>query len=239
MLSSSNLKTAAAALAQMFHSRGWIWYSQPYQLNIVGIRSQVTRANSFDDFVNVIYVNDEGKWEVEIFPATTDPGTFWLTNPIMPQGTAILKAGQYVDAYKVGIHRGYAALQQTGKVVVLRDYNRNATIDLFGDREEEGLFGINIHRATANGTSKVVDKWSAGCQVLANSSDFKRLMELAGVHRKRYGNKFTYTLIDERSYHRARLSRQLKISGGILLITALSAGMILHPNSPLNILGNG
>ena len=35
---------------------------------------------------------------------------------------------------------------------------------------EEGIFGINIHRATGKSGSKStrVDKWSAGCQVIVS-----------------------------------------------------------------------
>src|SRR6266516_7323613 len=88
-------------------------YSRPFELNIVGVRANSTRPNNFDDFINVFYKNSEGKWLFLKFPATTDPGTFWLENPLNPQGTAILKHGQYIGSHGIGMHRGkYLALVQ-------------------------------------------------------------------------------------------------------------------------------
>ena len=50
-----------------------------------------------------------------------------------------------------------------------------------------------------NGTTKFVEKYSAGCQVFANIDDFNLFMQLAQRHKTLYGNDFTYTLIDERA----------------------------------------
>ena len=66
-------------------------------------------------------------------------------------------------------------------------------------KEETGLFGINIHRASQTGTTTYVDKYSAGCQVFSNADDFNVFMQLCDRHRQYYGNDFTYTLIDERA----------------------------------------
>ncbi len=54
---------------------------------------------------------------------------------------------------------------------------------------------------------KIVDKFSAGCQVFANASDFEFFLELAEQHAKLYGNKFTYTLLDFRAMRRESLRR--------------------------------
>ena len=61
----------------------------------------------------------------------------------------------------------------------------------------DGMFGINIHHASYHGTSTQVNKWSAGCQVIASIDDFNTLMSLANKSKKQYGNSFTYTLLDE------------------------------------------
>ena len=92
---------------------GFTLYTKPYQLNIVGLRSKNVDSNSFDDEIHVFYTKPDGKWNYHIFPATTDPGTFWLNNPAYPQGTAILAQGQNRNAYSIGLHRGkYEALVQ-------------------------------------------------------------------------------------------------------------------------------
>ena len=198
-------KKSIRALISTLKSKGYLIYDKPYQLNIVGVRNETTVPNKFDDTIYVFWKNDQNKWEGKEYNATTDPGTYFLYNPLSKLGTAILKEGQWVDAYIIGLHRGiYDALVQRKPVTVIRDYDRNAVLDFENGREETGLFGINIHKAGKD--SKDVDKWSAGCQVFQKSDDFNQFMDLARKHRELYGNKFTYTLIDERAYNR-RLKR--------------------------------
>ena len=178
-------------------------FVRPYELNIIGIRADSTLPNRFDDEIHVFFKNGSGKWIHYIFPATTDPGTYWLQNPMSPQGTAILKQGQYKGSYQIGLHRGkYYALVQSKPVTVLRDYDRNAILDFWNGKPETGMFGINIHRASVNGTTKPVDTYSAGCQVFANINDFNLFMQLCEKHKQLYGNSFTYTLIDKRAIAR-------------------------------------
>lgn len=61
---------------------------------------------------------------------------------------------------------------------------------------EEGMFGINIHKAGE--ASVVVDSWSAGCQVLARDTDFRELMNIVELSIPIWGNIFTYTLLEEK-----------------------------------------
>ena len=180
--------------------KGFKTFSRPFELNIVGIRSNSTKPNSFDDTLNIFYKSSDDKWQFHQFAATTDPGTYWLMNPMNPQGTAIVKHGQYIGSHGIGMHRGkYLALVQKRPLTVVRDYDRNATLDLMNGKEQTGMFGINIHHASVNGTTRTVDKYSAGCQVFANINDFNVFMRLAERHKQLYGNDFTYTLIDERA----------------------------------------
>jgi hypothetical protein len=61
---------------------------------------------------------------------------------------------------------------------------------------QTGLFGINIHRASKWGVSKLIDRWSAGCQVIASNEDFDDFMVIVEKSSKIWGNSFTYTLIE-------------------------------------------
>jgi hypothetical protein len=183
-----------------FTAKAYRVYTRPYELNIVGIRANSTKPNSFDDTINIFYKTNDGNWQFHRFAATTDPGTYWLQNPMNPQGTAILKQGQYIGSHAIGLHRGkYLALVQQKPLTVIRDYDRNAVLDFMNGKEETGTFGINIHHASQNGTTQTVDKYSAGCQVFANINDFNLLMQLANRHKTLYGNSFSYTLLDERA----------------------------------------
>jgi len=205
---------------------GYVLYTKPYQLNIVGLRSKSTSSNRFDDEIHVFYTKPNGQWDYHVYPATTDPGTFWLNNPSYPQGTAILAQGQYIDAYALGLHRGkYEALVQVKPVTVMRDYDRNSFLDFSNGTKQEGLFGINIHRAERKGTTKFINKYSAGCQVFQNAEDFSTFMKLCEKHRKLYGNRFSYTLVDFRSLSRVTLKR---IVTATTFIAAVTLGYILR-----------
>ena len=205
------------AFISLAKAKGYDIYNKPYQLNIFGVRNNSTTPNKFDDQLYVFYKDDKDNWKGNVYPITTDPGTYWLKNPMAVEGTAILKEGQYKNAYKLGLHKGdYKALVQTGKVTTIRDYDRNAILDFNNGKETTGLYGINIHRASATGSSQNVDKWSAGCQVFQNANDFKEFLNLAEKHNDLYGNSFTYTLVDERAYN-----RKLKRFGAYLIGGAL------------------
>lgn len=187
----------------VLQKKGYRIFLRPFELNIVGVRTDSAKPNSFDDVIYVFFNNSEGKLIEHKFQATTDPGTYWLKNPMNPQGTAILKEGQYLNSYGLGMHRGkYLALVQKRPVTVMRDYDRNAVLDFLNGKPDTGMFGINIHRASENGITKTVDHFSAGCQVFANATDFVLFMSLCERHKNLYGNDFTYTLIDERAVSR-------------------------------------
>jgi hypothetical protein len=178
--------------------KGYRFFTQGnYNLNIVGVRTANPVPNKFDDTIYVCYRQDE-KWRMDAYRCTTDPGLFWLENPMVARGTAIMKPGQYRGAYKIGTHRGYKALAQIGgPVTILIDSNRDSVLDFDVTKEDSGYFGINIHRARMDGTSTVVDKWSAGCQVFADSFSFEAFLETCEKSRDVYGNSFTYTLLEE------------------------------------------
>ena len=213
-------------LLNTLKSKGYSIYDKPYQLNIVGRRSDITRPNSFDDWIYIFYKDNDDDWEGWKAKATTDAGTYWLENPSQSKGTALLKAGQYVDAYQIDRHNGkyFAVTQRLKPVVVIRDYNRNNVLDFNNGREESGMFGINIHRADSNGTTTTINKYSAGCQVFANADDFDKFMDMAYKQKELYGNKFTYTLIDERTYNRRRRRRIIAYSSiGVVLVVGIVA----------------
>lgn len=198
-------------LMKALKDKDYVIYEQPFQLNIVGVRNAESQPNKFDDQLYVFYKDENWNWVLKEYPITTDTGTFWLLNPMSSLGTAMLKEGQYIDAYKQGLHKGqYTALVQDKPVTTYRDYDRNAVFD-FGQRETTGNYGINIHKAGAD--SQNVDKWSAGCQVFQKSEDFQEFMQLTDKHKANFGNKFTYTLLDERALERK--GRRFLLYGGM------------------------
>jgi hypothetical protein len=190
-------------------SKGYEVDTRPYALNVVGVRnSNATDQYTFDDKLAYFYYDGSGVLRGKIVAGTTDPSTYYLQNPMSgakDKGTAILKSGQYKNVYRIGLHRNkYEALVQTGgKVTTIRDNDRNAYINYFAPTTS-GYYGINIHRASRGKKNEAtIDYDSAGCQVFMREGDFNEMMSLARIHRDKYGNKFTYTLIDERDLLKA------------------------------------
>ena len=187
-------------------SKGYKWFhdnlNQGYDVNIVGIRNSKTKGrvtNAFDDKMTISYKCEVGAWHFHEYDCTTDPGTHWVENIINDSGVAILKPGQYRGSHKIRLHQGkYEALGQKKPVTVYRDNNLDETYDY--DNASTGIYGINIHRATAksSGKSTRVDKWSAGCQVIARNSEWHEFLNICKKARDIHGNSFSYTLIESK-----------------------------------------
>jgi len=195
------MKFTIEQLKSVFENKEYDFIEENHSnsINIIGIRSNATIANSFDDWLYLIYENENGNREIKEFPITTDPGVYWLKNPINVNGTAVLVPGQYKNVYTIGLHQGkYEALKQYGKLKVWRDNNRDLNIDQNG-KIYEGVFGINIHRSNAKTESAIVEKWSAGCQVFKRVKDFNLFMEVCKKTQLKY---FTYTLLEEKDFEK-------------------------------------
>jgi len=174
-----------------------------YDVNIIGVRNSKTKGrvtNAFDDILTISYKID-GEWQYHEFNCTTDPGSHWVENLLNKKGVAILKPNQYRGSHKLDFHQGrYLALRQKSDVTVYRDNDRDNNYDLNESKTDTGVFGINIHRATgrSGGKSIRVDKWSAGCQVIADNDDWHTFLGICQSAREIHGNSFSYTLIESK-----------------------------------------
>ncbi len=179
------MKYAMLDLLEEFKRLGYAWP----RFHLIGMRSKADVPNEFDDtFYLIDGVN------LFVYTGTTNPGLAWLKRPGQKAGAAVLKPGQYLDSWMLGLHRGrYKAWTQVKPVTVYRDNNLDGKSDTTGV-QQKGLFGINIHRASENWISKVIDKWSAGCQVLNQPDQYKQFIELSIQSQQKF---FTYTLLTE------------------------------------------
>ena len=185
-------------------SKGYKYFTGgDYDVNIIGVRNSETKnrvTNAFDDCITLSY-KVEGEWKFHCYKCTTDPGTHWVENIMREDGVAILKPGQYRGSHKIRLHQGkYEALGQKKPVLVYRDDNRDNNYDLLEENVQQGLFGINIHRATGKkgGKSTRVDKWSAGCQVIADNDDWHEFLGICKKASEIWGNSFSYTLLESK-----------------------------------------
>lgn len=178
-------------------AKGYVWFegAKDFDVNIVGVRTSSTGnnvTNVFDDYMTVSY-KEGGEWKFKSWPCTTEPGKKGVKEYHNTAGVARLVEGQYRGSHTLGLHQGkYEALKQAKNVKVYRDANKDMVYD--ESKIQEGVFGINIHKAGANST--YVENWSEGCQVFKKSADFEEFMSIcrkaAGIH----GKSFTYTLIE-------------------------------------------
>jgi hypothetical protein len=180
-------------------SKGYTWFedasNKGFDVNIVGVRNSKTGqtvTNVFDDCLTVSY-KENGVWKFHCWSATTDPGKKGVMEYHNAAGVARLVEGQYKGSHQLGLHQGkYESLRQKSNVKVYRDSNRDMTYN--EDKVQEGVFGINIHKAGADST--YVENWSEGCQVFKKAADFEVFMEICRKSAKIHGNSFTYTLIE-------------------------------------------
>lgn len=183
-------------------SKGYKFFDgDNYDVNIIGIRNSNTSTdvtNKFDD-VLVLTFSVEGVWYFHVWDITTDPGKYWMENPLNTKGTAILVPGQYRSSYKIRKHQGrYDAVCQKKVLPVYRDSNKDEVYDLDPETIQEGIFGINIHRSNPYHESTQVDKWSAGCQVFSHPNNFNTFMRICKKSSAIWGNSFTYTLLESK-----------------------------------------
>lgn len=181
----------------LFNKKKYTFFENgDFNINIIGIRFKVLnniQDNSFNDALCLIY-KEKGVEKRKVFEITTDPGLKSLKNFDNSKGCAILVPNQYKSTWQIGLHKGkYEALVQRKEVEVYRDKNKDNKLDYLN--KDKGLFGINIHKAGLN--SKIVEDWSAGCQVFRKSSNFEEFMNICRKSKELYGNSFTYTLLNE------------------------------------------
>lgn len=174
-----------------------------YNLNIIAVRNPNNVSDAWDDSLYVIYKENNEWRKFFVSEFTTDPGRHSLQNPkfteAIKNGTAILKPGQYRSAYKLLYHitPKHPALIQVLPLTIYRDNNRDQFLDTQNVKETTGLYGINIHSTRPEWEGLNVVDWSAGCQVIKNWEVHKRFIALCTTASKIWGDRFTYTLLDD------------------------------------------
>ena len=181
-------------------AKGYVWFedaaNKSYDVNIVGVRNSSTGnkvTNLFDDMITISYKDETGNWVFKQWMNTTEPGKKGVMEYHNKNGVARLVEGQYRGSHALGLHQGkYEALRQAKPVKVYRDANRDMVYD--ENKIDEGVFGINIHKAGQDSTW--VENWSEGCQVFKRVKDFDEFMKICKKAAKIYDNKFSYTLLE-------------------------------------------
>lgn len=192
-------------ILEFLRSRGFVTFQGPFDVNLIGVRARAREAGRFDDLIGAVYLDEGGAWIERWWPATTDPGAKILVEPTRKDGAPILVPGQYRATWRLGLHQGresHPALVQVMPVPVWRDNDRDTVLEWNpADPGTPGLYGINIHAPSHEPMTKAlaltdVGLWSAGCNVFSSTLHYRQFIEIVRESAKRYGDLFTYTLVE-------------------------------------------
>ena len=187
-----------AKLQAMCYGMSYAFFdSSLYNVNIIAFRSLPGEPNKFDDILTLSYRRDKYNPVTEWYRCTTDPGLYYLNNPMLKAGTAVVAPQQLRAGFKIGKHKGvYECLVQSKPIKVYRDRNKDNIIDLAPGTLVSTNSGIQIHRASRDFSVAYVNKYSAGCIVVQDPQDFESFMAVIGIAAERWGSSFTFTLIE-------------------------------------------
>jgi len=175
-------------------------------LNIGAVRSKESQSDKFDDLGFCAWIDKDNKRNLFTFPVTTDPGKYWLMNPMNKDGTIIMVPGQYIEVYGKGLHNGeYDCFKQIAPIHYVRDYNKDSKLDFDLYRNPEslkirgfwGINGTNLHRASKFKNVLSIGMYSAGCQVVRKALDFNILLDLREISANCGYQRWDYTLFEE------------------------------------------
>lgn len=164
---------------------------------ILGVRSNEDQPDAFDDKFYLF----RGEQFIMVANGTTNAGRSILAGKFKTynqMGAAVVKANEwYYNVWRSGKHKGKmnALVQTGGKIKFYRDGNMNAKAEELGTLFE-GYIGINFHASTYDFskpiTKALIGEWSAGCQVVANNMEYKKIIDYCYPQWTT-----TYCLIDE------------------------------------------
>lgn len=158
------------------------------------------KAGSNTNFALEQYSKDLSNERLLIYTITTEPGVYYQTIKLLdPKGCAVMKPGQYIGSYCLGIHKSEdhkALIQIGGKIKIYRDNDKDGIAENLGV-EEEGFFGCNIHGAKKLTKTDKIGAYSAGCQVFQDWFSKEEFIGICEQMKGTNGGKFTYTLIGE------------------------------------------
>lgn len=158
-----SIKKLSEYLSIQFTLLGYEWP----QNGLIWLRTDNRFTDTYDDYC-VLVLNERVKGA---YPASTTSGLFRVYNPFTVggiTGTAVTKPQWTKSTHRFETAQNWKTLwlkapffRQVRPIEIYRDGNRDLNIDT--DIEQKGLFGIHFHRG---GLSSLVDRWSAGCQVV-------------------------------------------------------------------------
>ena len=190
---------------KLYYDKGYSFRTQEMALNLGAIRSKNSESDKFDDLGWCAWTENNSP-QIQFFWLTTDPGKYWLQNPMKDDGCAILVPNQYKEVFGVGKHNGkYECFKQLGNMSYVRDNNKDLILDfsLYRDPEKRkihlfwGNINSNLHRASEFHNVPFIGRYSAACQVVQNPNTYKKLIELRDKSALKGFTRWDWTLFEE------------------------------------------
>jgi hypothetical protein len=178
------------------------------KINTFGIRSLDMTAGYFNDILGLYWVERNGKPYIHLSSGTVDPGSYYLGNPMHKDGTMVLAFQYCEDAYMLGYHRGqYEALVQRKSMEYYRITKEEYEEDNIGREEGKWIInlkdkpkyfsitGCNQHRASSFRELHEIGRYSAGCQVRNNPTQYQDFLRICKSSKQKF---FSYALFSEK-----------------------------------------
>lgn len=196
-------KPTLAQIADVMRLNGMKVFTKPFDMTLGGVRTLDNSANTFNDWLFMLYHDSSGKLCGIVEPGTTDAGLYYRNHPMNIEGTAIIASGFQNSAVyeyqnppidgKPG-HKGQEAFRLVKPIQMRRDPDRDNLLEETGE-----LFLAN---AATNGhdmgdVGQRVDKWSAGCwgSIRTRMDKFYNLAKLQIKHG--HGSRFSFAMLHE------------------------------------------
>ena len=186
--SGPTLTTVRSALKKGGHP----WKREPFELNVVGVRSSKNTPGQFGDWLTCSWLDDGGMWFFRRWRCSTDPWSFWRNHPLNSgAGRGILPAGHHGALWALGTVRGrHPGLVQVSDVEMWTDEKKRtkATHSLSGP----GRFGVACHWQEDRPF-----RWHPGCQVFEHEHQFGEFLAIVRHSLQVIPGVIDYTLIME------------------------------------------
>lgn len=235
----SDVNPDTNTLLELMKSKGYVIYDRPYEVNTIGVRYQYPGqeySNLFKDRMYVLYKDDKGNWKIKYWMISTIPGKLAGDKKTLLKdsvgksrgGVGILKPAQYINVYNMGYHKKQVREQRAMRMdnpgvkqLAYRDQNYGSPKISYTNEDPKNASGganfrMYIHRAYPGGYN--VNNWSEGCQVFGDANSLNEYFDICEIHRKKYGNQFTYTLVTSKDVedieNKLKQKERLEQSGG-------------------------
>ena len=172
---------------------GHEWYSEPFRVNLVGVRTPNARPGSFDDWMTCSWTDDAGMLFFRRWRICADPSSFWRRHPLNAgAGSAILTPGKHVGLWKIGTHRGrHLALVQCADATLWTSSARKKTTRVSPLDAETSRFGVACHWQDARPF-----RWANGAQVFKEEDHFAEFLAIVRHSLRVFPGSVDYTLIE-------------------------------------------